>query len=410
MNILIVNAGDVGHCIELATSFHVQLKKCINIVDTLTPFPESFTCDKNNHYCIPASTNIGLTERYEFIAKFIGYTKKKYDLILFFTFDELLSLPPETLCKLKTALGHTPITGIYYSSSYWRYPDKVAWCLSREQKLSQLNIPIVFSPDPKVEFIVAQNTSSKLRFKWLPDFTSIDTDQSSNSLTNLIKRVKNNRKVIGLVGSLGKWKGVYELLSCIYHDQKLADEHLFVFSGELVEGTFSKEELSDIKKWILELDSKIIFNNKTIASEGGFNQLVDNCDIIYAVYNNPQSSGLISKSIKFKKSVLYPSHGFIQELMDVLDYNGEFIDVNNVSPSSIRSKINALDHNKCNSNISIKYRELLNSESAVEIFVQLVSDIVFSNRLIGDRGVITGSAYKDILNSYNLIRKKFELK
>jgi len=405
LKILIVNAGDVGHCIELVTAMQKQLSEGIDVVDTLTPFPASFQSEKDEHFYVPSSCDLNLDDKFKFISKFICYKKNIYDLIVFFTFDELLSLTEDSLLYLKESLGQVMITGIYYSSSYWRIEDKRGWCSYRESKLIDFNIPFVFSPDPLIEHLCLDDERAKLKFKWLPDFTTNYVDQSCNSLINNINYQKGSRQVVGLLGSLGKWKGVYELVSCIYQNQQLLDDYLFILSGELVEATFTKIEFNNLQEWLYELDGKIIHNNNKIETEAGFNMLVSCCDIIYSVYSNPQSSGLISKAIRFNKPILYPNDGFIPDLMNMLDYYGEEVNVRNITPALIINKISLLSSRaKKISKETLRYAELLMPCNSAELFVQQVSQHAFLNKLIGSRGVIVEGNIDSLVYSYNFFR------
>ena len=178
---------------------------------------------------------------------------------------------------------------------------------------------------------------------------------------------------------------------------------IFLFFYKNKETT--KIEFNNLQEWLYELDGKIIHNNNKIETEAGFNMLVSCCDIIYSVYSNPQSSGLISKAIRFNKPILYPNDGFIPDLMNMLDYYGEEVNVRNITPALIINKISLLSSRaKKISKETLRYAELLMPCNSAELFVQQVSQHAFLNKLIGSRGVIVEGNIDSLVYSYNFFR------
>ena len=61
MKFLLVNAGNEGHANELVTSFWNEAIKSINVIDTISPFPELFSVIDNGstHYFLEYIDNEG---------------------------------------------------------------------------------------------------------------------------------------------------------------------------------------------------------------------------------------------------------------------------------------------------------------------------------------------------------------
>ena len=303
-------------------------------------------------------------------------------MVIFFTFDELFALNENSINALYLVLRETPITGIYYSSSFWRLEDKRGWCKAREKKLDILNIPLVFSPD-----FIFENQYSKItpefNVKWLPDFTTVDTDQSAIHIVNEIISSKKNRIVIGLIGSLGKWKGILELIHILNENSDLCDRILFVICGKIAKETFNSEELEFLANALEQLSNKVVYYPQFIDSAKGFNSIISNCDYMYCLYNNPQSSGILSKAIAFNKKALCFNKHLLGDISFLLP--AETVSFSSISYNALCSLI---EYDKKKESFSSglspeKYRKMISVKSFSELFIYEITRIIFPKKNYG---------------------------
>jgi|GEM_PF-3573674 hypothetical protein len=135
----------------------------------------------------------------------------------------------------------------------------------------------------------------------LPDVTDEQNSDKLSSLAEVVLKEANGRKIISLLGSLEKRKGIMQLLDVIQlMDQK---KYFFLIAGKL-HGAFGEEETSRLKS--IQSNSEnchIILDG--IADENDFNSLIKITDIIYLVYLNFfHSSNLLTKASLFSKPIL----------------------------------------------------------------------------------------------------------
>jgi glycosyltransferase involved in cell wall biosynthesis len=118
-----------------------------------------------------------------------------------------------------------------------------------------------------------------------------------------IKRKARGRKIIGLLGSLNKRKGLLNLLKA--SQQSGNEKYFFAFVGQLSHYMLQPEELEYIQK-IRELNPlNCYFHFELIPDEPQFNALVNTCDILFAAYENfPYSSNILTKAAVFKKPLI----------------------------------------------------------------------------------------------------------
>jgi glycosyltransferase involved in cell wall biosynthesis len=146
---------------------------------------------------------------------------------------------------------------------------------------SQLRNPVIIFPDvtdeskPDVDFLVAQQIRDKAR----------------------------GRKVIGLLGSLNKRKGFMTLLEV--SQKAIKEDWFFVFIGSFSEHSFDSEDLMKINSNLQEPPPNCFFYFNFVPDGSSFNALVNQCDILFAAYENfPYSSNLLTKAAVFQKPIL----------------------------------------------------------------------------------------------------------
>jgi len=148
----------------------------------------------------------------------------------------------------------------------------------------------------------------------MPDFTDEERHNEKFALCRVIKSLSKGRKIVLLIGNLAKRKGLLTLLKVAQIPS--AKDFYFVAVGELVESTYTKGELKNIK---LALESGIescYFHFNHVKNNADFNALVDMSDLIYAVYDNfLHSSNLVTKAAMYNKKLVVCSGGYMEEVV-----------------------------------------------------------------------------------------------
>ena len=136
-----------------------------------------------------------------------------------------------------------------------------------------------------------------------PDVTDESAPDLSFPLVEQLKAQANGRKIVGLIGSLNKRKG---LLTLIEAAQRSTSENWFyAFVGKLSTYTLSSEELQFIQTTIQTAPSNCLFHLETIPDEPQFNAVVNTCDVLFAAYEKfPYSSNILTKAAVFEKPVI----------------------------------------------------------------------------------------------------------
>jgi glycosyltransferase involved in cell wall biosynthesis len=148
-----------------------------------------------------------------------------------------------------------------------------------------------------------------------PDFSDETSPCDNYHLVEEIKAKAKNRKIVGLLGSLERRKGLLTLLKVA--EQPMARDWCFVVAGKLAEQTFSKQELNEIKLFFEEPRENFFVFFGTIPDDAQFNGLVNICDVIFAMYENfPHSSNLVTKAAAYGKKLLVSTGGYMEEVVN----------------------------------------------------------------------------------------------
>ena len=138
-----------------------------------------------------------------------------------------------------------------------------------------------------------------IRIQFLPDTTLEEI--SSSPLTKQIPESSKGRKIVGLLGMLHKRKGLLDAL-------KLAEKRtdlFFVFAGACDLNKMTVEEKTFAQSFFDAPPENCFVHLNRIDDEAEFNALVQQMDIIFAVYPDfTNSSGLLTKAGLFGKPVL----------------------------------------------------------------------------------------------------------
>lgn len=400
MRIAVICGDNVGHSLELAPLIFKDLSNFIPYVDTITSFPERFSVQQDSlvkHFYVNQLDFSGkkrnLSDIYIDICRILE-SCHVYDFLLFLTIDELFNLSELAINRLVGVTKRSKLVGIYYSSSYWRIDEKRSWCVFREKKIERLNFYAIFTPDYRVACL-SKNGLTNFYMQWLPDATSIiqSEKKSTNILFDLIDEKKKGKRVVGLIGSLGKWKGLLQLLQALDENKSLLDKYLFVISGQIVRSTFSDDELDFLDRVIENINSNILYHPYNLDDNNDFNRLCSMCDYLYCFYNNPQSSGILSKAILANKRVLGVNQHYIGDMMKAFPFLGE--SVKEINGSTLECALKNLD----NTGIDFSNEGILALQRVYSIST-MVSGILMS--ILGYDNVFLDDNFFDFFSDENV--------
>ena len=141
-----------------------------------------------------------------------------------------------------------------------------------------------------------------------PDITEETMPDPNYALVQTIKSRAAGRKIVGLIGSLQKRKGLLTLLEVA--KECLDQDFFFVFVGKIESSSFTHEELSCLLYLAQLQPDNCLIHFERIPDEPQFNSLINVSDILFAAYINfPNSSNILTKAAVFEKPVVV-SDGF----------------------------------------------------------------------------------------------------
>lgn len=136
-----------------------------------------------------------------------------------------------------------------------------------------------------------------------PDCTDSSLPEKDNAVANAIRRAAAGRKIVGMLGSLEKRKGMVQLLKIAEEGRR--PDVFYVFCGKLAEASFSESDRAYIQERLRNTPTNCYFHLQHIPDGPQFNALVDVCDVLFAVYEQfPHSSNVLTKAAWFRKPVL----------------------------------------------------------------------------------------------------------
>jgi glycosyltransferase involved in cell wall biosynthesis len=136
-----------------------------------------------------------------------------------------------------------------------------------------------------------------------PDFTDESPPDLNFPWAEQLKQLAQGRKIIALVGSLNRRKGLLTLVDAAL--QLHSEPYFFAFIGELSIYTLSLEDQARIKAIASAPPSNCFFRLERIPEEPQFNALVSASDVLFAAYENfPYSSNILTKAAVFQKPVI----------------------------------------------------------------------------------------------------------
>jgi hypothetical protein len=134
-----------------------------------------------------------------------------------------------------------------------------------------------------------------------PDFTDPRPGQLEQ-LPEALRALGDGRPIVGLLGHLRPNKGVAELARLAVERSDL--NLRFVFAGELERQSFSALDLAWIDRAKARPDRTLFYPHR-LPDGPCYNALVEQCDVLWAVYpNSPHSSNTLTKAAAFQRPVV----------------------------------------------------------------------------------------------------------
>lgn len=153
---------------------------------------------------------------------------------------------------------------------------------------------------------ITEKLKSKINGKPVVTFPNTVDESPPAQDYSVVKQIQDKargRKIIGLLGSQGKRKGLLTLLEVA--QRSVQEDWFFVFAGGLAEGSFSTEELRKLQGIVKAEPDNCFFHFKHVPGEPQFNALVSACDVLYVVNENyPSNSQMLTLAAIFEKPVI----------------------------------------------------------------------------------------------------------
>ena len=133
----------------------------------------------------------------------------------------------------------------------------------------------------------------------LPDFADLSAPNKEYTLAQEIANKASGRKIVSLLGSINKRKGVDLLLRTI--ERMAHDEFFFVIAGK---SSLTADETEQLLSFANK-HTNMVVSLERIPTEADFNALVAQSDVIFAVYQQfTGSSNMLTKAAAFEKPVV----------------------------------------------------------------------------------------------------------
>lgn len=234
----------------------------------------------------------------------------RIDLVFFAWLDSYLHDPSALVRFLTERLFRRHWTGLYFHPTEFRLPPPQArlWSRGRHRFARSSGCLGVAVLDEGVAEAMAAELDGKpvIVFPDGPGFTEV---RDPSPELEMIRAGAGGRRIVGLLGSLERRKGVLSFLEVA---QRRENEDLyFVLAGELQEHTFSPKEIAGLHTAAdSHRQTNVFIRFGRIADEAVFNGLIRACDVLFAAYEEfPHSSNQLAKAAHFRKPVVV-SRGF----------------------------------------------------------------------------------------------------
>jgi len=144
-----------------------------------------------------------------------------------------------------------------------------------------------------------------------PDMVDKSEPNINSNIIKEILKEANGRKIVSLIGSLDKRKGILNLIQVA----KIVpvDKLFFVFAGECSKSSFTDDEVMTIQNFKLP---NVYVHLQRIPDECIFNGIISISDLVYAAYIDFKfSSNLIGKAALFRKPIIVTDNTYMSYIV-----------------------------------------------------------------------------------------------
>lgn len=226
------------------------------------------------------------------------------DLVFFPWIDSYLA--PYLIHQIVDQIFPYKWAGLYFQPGHLRIKQRLAF--ARRGLLDPdevLNSPYCLAVAVQDEGII-EKLQSKINRKPVVVFPNAADESPPDPDSSVVKQIREKaggRKIIGLLGSQGKRKGLLTLLEVA--QKSVQEDWFFIFAGEFAEESFRPQELRRIQSILRAEPDNCFFHFGRIPGEPQFNALVSICDVLFVVYENyPFSSQMLTLAAIFEKPMI----------------------------------------------------------------------------------------------------------
>lgn len=264
------------------TSTNVPLKKLTSVISAFKLWKSS------NEVVKHAEKDIGWTPDIVFMCVLDGYLES--------------GITPYLIDKV----FHYPWSGLYFHPKHLRmnvnYWDALANSLQPHAGLASANCKNFALLDKGVSDKLAKMLGGK-EIVYFPDIINDAAPDLNLPLVKLITKKAQGRKVVALLGSQSRRKGVLTLMKVAKEMEN--EPFLFIFAGNFYQNTFYKKDCSDLLSAFGTQEKNCFLFWNVVPDGKEFNSLVSISDILFLAYEEfPHSSNMLNKASYFKKPIV----------------------------------------------------------------------------------------------------------
>lgn len=196
-------------------------------------------------------------------------------------------------------------SGLYFQPRHLRQKQKFSFIrkhfLQKHSVLHSTYCQSIALLDEGVADVLQTSLGSKPVITF-PDFADESPPDLSFELVKTIQEKARGRKVIGLLGALGRYKGFLTMLRM--SRETIEENYFFVFAGKLYKQEYTTDEQVEIDAVIQSNPDNCLFHLERIPGEPQFNAIISTCNALFALYDYPHSSNILTKAAIFEKPII----------------------------------------------------------------------------------------------------------
>ena len=253
--------------------------------------------------------------------------------------------------------------GLYFHPGYQPFP-------ASEQMLGYRNCAGVGVLNPlDIERIKKDLPSAKLIP--FPDFANLEVEEGQSSFIDDLKAKAKGRPIVASLGVQARRKGIITFLDMAQLPG--AESFYFFAAGELRDGTLEKYEVNRVAALAASPPDNLWVYAQKIASEGLYNRILQEADIVFVGYQNfPSSSNTLTKAAYFNTPILASEAGYIGWATRTYNLGITF---NAFDPAAGLAALNRLSDAEITNEGQDKFLQINSHKAAHQFIDQLLSSV-----------------------------------